>query len=357
MILPALFCAIGLPIGFLLIWRVPLCPRARSADASDLSIIIPARNEEENLPRLLSSITNSSAQPLEVLVIDDASTDGTTAVAASFGSNVIPAPPKPAGWTGKAWACHHGATHARGNLLLFLDADTYFAPGGLERLLAFWQRRQNPRLVLSILPFHGMSAAYEQLSLFFSILMAAGAGGFGAFAEPRLFGQSLLIAKQTYLDAGGHSAVRGIILENLRFAGPLRQSGARIQCLGGRGMLNMRMFPQGFRQMSQSWSKAFLQGAADSGRFVLSASILWITALWSTMLLFLFAPQPARLSLLVVYLLFALQLAFIARTLGNFRILTCLLYPIPLAYYCGLFGLSALYRAMGRKPVWRGRPV
>jgi 4,4'-diaponeurosporenoate glycosyltransferase len=357
MILPALLCMLGLAMGFLLIWRVPSCPRARYADASSLSIIIPARNEEHNLPRLLQSIASSSARPQEILVIDDASVDNTAALAASFGARVISAPPKPAGWTGKAWACHHGASQACGNLFLFLDADTHFAPRGLERILAFWQSQQDPRLVISILPFHTMKAAYEQLSLFFSILMAAGAGGFGAFAAPRLFGQSLLIAKQAYFDAGGHSSVRGIILENLRFASLLRQSGARILCLGGRGTLHMRMFPLGFRQMSQSWSKAFLQGAADSGPFVLSASILWITALWSTVLLFLFAPQSPRLSIFIVYLLFALQIAFIARPLGSFRFLACFLYPIPLAYYCGLFALSALHRAMGRKPVWRGRPV
>jgi 4,4'-diaponeurosporenoate glycosyltransferase len=63
------------------------------------------------------------------------------------------------------------------------------------------------------------------------------------------------------------------------------------------------------------------------------------------------------LSLVVVYLLLSLQLVWIARQLGNYRFLTCLLYPLPLAYYCAVFGRAAARRALHRKTVWRGRKV
>ena len=81
MIVPALLCAVGLPAGFLLIRRVPACPAAQSHDAISLSIVIPARNEEDNLPRLLQSIAVSAVRPTEILVVDDASTDNTAAIA------------------------------------------------------------------------------------------------------------------------------------------------------------------------------------------------------------------------------------------------------------------------------------
>ena len=357
MIAPALLCALGLPAGFSLIRRVPLCPPVQPHAPVHLSIVIPARDEEQNLPRLLASIADSSMRPAEVLVVDDSSTDDTAGIAQRFGARVLTSPQLPPGWTGKSWACHQGAQRATGDLLLFLDADTYFVPGGLDRVIACWLREQDRRVVLSVLPYHEMIATYEQLSLVFNLLMAAGAGGFGIIAAPRLFGQSLLIGKETYFAAGGHAGVRGVVLENLRLAGVLRDSGARIVCFGGRGNLHMRMFPEGLQQMSESWAKAFIQGVADSGRSVLIPAIVWISALWSTALLVIAPRDYGRPALGVVYLLLGLQLAWLARQLGSYRFLICLLYPLPLAYYCFIFGRSAAREAFGRKTVWRGREV
>jgi 4,4'-diaponeurosporenoate glycosyltransferase len=357
MIVPALLCAVGLPAGFLLIRRVPACPPSQPHAVMNLSIVIPARNEEDNLPRLLQSIAASTAHPAEVLVVDDASTDNTALIAQSLGATVITSAPLPAGWTGKAWACHQGAKLAIGEYLLFLDADTFFVGNGLDRLIARFITECDPELVLSLLPYHSMSDAYEQFSLFFIILMAAGAGGFGVVSEPRLFGQSLLIAQETYLTAGGHAAVSGFVLENLNLAHLIRAAGGRNLCLGGRGTLHMRMFPKGPGQMSDSWTKAFIHGAATSGGCVLASSVVWISALWSTALLLIVPHNYGRLSLAVVYLLFSLQLVWFRRQLGNYRFLTCLLYPLPLAYYCAVFGRSASRRALGRKTVWRGREV
>lgn len=357
MMLPVLLCSLGLAAGFLLIRRVPTCAPAGPSSEAGVSIIIPARNEEQNLPRLLQSIAGSATRPAEVLVVDDGSGDNTAAVAASLGARVLPSTAKPDGWTGKAWACFQGAQKATGELFLFLDADTYFLPGGLDRMIACWLHTRNPRTVVSLLPYHAMNAGYEQLSLFFNVLMAAGAGGFGAASTPRLFGQSLLISRDTYFAAGGHAAVRGEVLENLRWAGTLRDCGAHILCFGGNSTLHMRMFPEGFGQMTESWAKAFLQGAADSGRWIVLLSVVWISALWSTTLLLIAARDCCRLSLVMVYLLFSLQIGWIARRLGNYQIFTCLLFPLPLAYYCVVFGRAAAWRALGRKAVWRGREV
>jgi 4,4'-diaponeurosporenoate glycosyltransferase len=357
MMVTTLLCALGVPAAFVLIRRVPTCPPAQPHTETHFSIVIPARNEEQNLPRLLASIADSATRPAEVLVIDDASTDNTAPVGVSFGAQVLMSAPLPPGWTGKSWACHQGAQRAIGDLLLFLDADTYFVSGGLDRLIACWLRERDRCFVISLLPYHETTDAYEQLSLIFNLLMAAGAGGFGAAAAPRLFGQSLLIAKETYLAAGGHSAVRGIVLENLRFAAMLRDTGARIRCFGGRGTLHMRMFPEGFRQMSESWAKAFNQGAADSGVPVLASAIVWISALWSTTLLLAAPCSYDRPILAALYLLLGLHLAWIARQLGSYRLLTSLLYPLPLAYYCFVFGWSAARHALRRKTLWRGREV
>ena len=109
--------------------------------------------------------------------------------------------------------------------------------------------------------------------------------------------------------------------------------------------------------MSDSWTKAFIHGAAASDGSVLASAVVWISALWSTVLLLIAPTDYGRLGLAGVYLIFSLQLVWLARRLGNYRFLTCLLYPLPLVYYCALFGRSAARRALGRKTLWRGREV
>ena len=110
------------------------------------------------------------------------------------------------------------------------------------------------------------------------------------------------------------------------------------------------MFPDGFTQMSDSWTKAFVYGASSSGGAVLACSAAWITALWAVVLMLLMPSAITPGELLLVYCLFALQLFLFARQLGNYSFVVCLLYPIPLAYYCVIFGRSALRRAAGRGP-------
>lgn len=357
MILAALLCALGLPAGYLLIRRVPTCPRSENLDGPSVSIIIPARNEERNLPRLLHSIADAGTPPNQVVVVDDGSSDKTAAVAAQLGACVVACAAKPAQWTGKSWACFQGARHATGDLLLFLDADTFLLPGGLDRIMSCWLRRSDPQLVVSILPFHAMNAAYEQMSLIFNVLMAAGAGGFSPLADSQLFGQSLLISRSMYFLAGGHAAVPGVVLENLRWAAKLRDCGARIECFGGKAALHMRMFPEGLRQMSESWAKGFTQGALDSSPFVLAASIVWISELWSTTFVLAISRGYGVWSMLLVYLLLALHIYNLARQLGSYGLLTCFLFPLPLAYFCVVFGRATARRALGRKTLWRGREV
>lgn len=357
MILPALLCVVGLAAGFLLLWRIPTCAEAQSDAAVGVSVIIPARNEESNLPRLLRSIATSNLRKVEVLVIDDHSTDRTARVARALGATVIYSEPLPPGWTGKAWACFEGAQHASCDLLLFLDADTYFASGGLDRLVARWRYEDDPGLSISLLPYHVMQTAYEQLSLFFFLLMAAGAGGFGAFGRARLFGQSLLIPKETYTAVNGHASVRGFVLENFNLANLLQNIGRNMICLSGRGTLQMRMFPEGFRQMSDSWAKAFVDGASQSSGGVLACSVVWIASFWVAAIALIVLSTPAPISFISVYFLFSLQLFWFARQLGNYHLATCLLYPLPLAYYCFIFAVSALRRVIGQKTIWRGREV
>ena len=109
--------------------------------------------------------------------------------------------------------------------------------------------------------------------------------------------------------------------------------------------------------MRESWAKGFALGAAQSEPLALACSIVWISALWSTISLLLVPVSNDRMGLLLAYLLLAAQLAWVSRRIGNFHPLVCLLYPVPLMYFCGVFALSVARRTLGRPTLWRGRAV
>jgi len=324
----------GLIAGFLLLRRVPVLGAGSRAAPGQLnvSIIIPARNEERNLPLLLESLRSSTNARREVLVVDDGSTDETAAIATRYGATVIASTPLPEGWTGKTWACRQGVAAATGEALFFLDADVRFVDGGYRRIVdQFAVLPQNA--ALSILPFHRTQCWYEELSLFFNIVMAMGAGGFGKLNAPHLFGQSLLIHKELYCKAGGHDSVKGEILENFRFAEHVIAAGGTTHTLGGRGALDMRMFPHGLRQLHESWRKAFSTGAAKVSPLVLGLSIYWLATAISAPFLPIATSGPLRLAA------------------------AALLYPVALAFYLATFVQSAWAQQGGTPVIWRGRKV
>src|SRR5690606_38618372 len=99
------------------------------------SVIIPARNEETNLPHLLESLQNQTIQPYEIIVIDDHSDDATKQIAESFGVKVFTSPDLPNGWTGKSWALWNGYNASIGEILVFLDADVRLTKNALASLV------------------------------------------------------------------------------------------------------------------------------------------------------------------------------------------------------------------------------
>ena len=348
----------GLFAGFLLLRSIPLVPvqPGTAPDLPTVSVIIPARDEEESLPQLLASLRGPEMLPFELLVVDDGSTDKTAAIACQNGVTVITSASLPAGWTGKTWACHQGALAATGEVFFFLDADTWFVPGGYARIVSYFATL--PRnAALSILPFQRTKCWYESLSLFFNILVAMGAGGFGKLDAPHLFGQTMMIRRELYVKAGGHAAVKQHVLENLHFAAYVKRASGNSIAFGGRGTLEMRMFPHGLAQLRESWQKAFATGAGLTSPLVLWLSVYWLACgvLAPFMLIGVsgaLGPIP-----IAIYLLNVAQVAWYGRQLGTLPWATAFLYPVPLIFYFATFGQS-FWRQKRKKPAtWRGREV
>lgn len=358
MIFSIALSTVGLLAGWILFWRIPkvkpttTIPTTAPCPAS-ISLVIPARNEENSLPLLLDSLKEQ--WPAEVIVVDDHSTDRTAELAAQAGAHVLRSAALPAGWTGKNFACAQGAQAASKGWLLFVDADTMFDPAALYRLCSLLTQDDAEQTAISLLPYHRTQRPYEEFSLFFNLLMAAGAGGFGLFSSPSLFGQSLLISRKLYETSGGHTAVCGQILENFALTQYILAASGRCVCFQGRGTLAMRMYPKGIGQLYEGWTKAFVAGAGRSGIVTVLLSVLWLTALFSTFSWLVFGPKHTLSA--IFYSVLALQLALFSRQIGSFRWYSFVFYPIPLTFFFLLFGRALLLRALGQKTVWRGRKL
>lgn len=337
-------------LGGLLGRRATAAVRDKATDpaiANALSIIIPARNEERNLPTLLHSLASQSARPREILVVDDDSTDRTAEIARQFGATVVSSEPLPDGWRGKTWACWQGARAASGELLLFADADTWFEPDGLSRILAF-----RAGDVLSVGPYHVVRRPYEQLSAFFNLVMAAGTGAFRWWAgEPSgLFGQVLLAGREDYWSVQGHEGVKGRILENFHLAERFRERGVRLRCMVGKGVCAFRMYPDGFGQLTEGWTKGFASGAAQTPRGLLLLIVVWMIGMVFGAILL-----TRGWTGLPMYIMYAAQLHLMLRRVGTFRWYTALFYPVPLVFYFVVFTLSMLRSRT--QVTWKGRTI
>lgn len=329
--------------GWLIAARLRRPTASRLAEAPPtVSIIIPARNEAHNLPKLLKSISSQAVKPLEILVVDDGSSDDTAAIARRFGAEVITPPLLPDAWRGKTWACHQGAMKARAECFMFMDADTWFEPGGLDRLLSIYQDG-----ALSIAPYHAVRKTYEDLSLFFNICMSAGTVPTG------LVGQFLLVQRRHYQLVGGHEAVRGHILENFRLSERFQAVGVPVLSMSGKGLLSFRMYPQGLREMLQGWTKGFAAGAGGTPVGVLLLVIVWMTGLMLPPLMVFLTDEKNLWG--TAFLLGSLQVSWIGRKLGSFGWFMRLFYPLPLMFFFGVFGYSVM-RA-GKKVTWKGREI
>ena len=346
--------------GWATLARIKPCRRSAAKALrtnAKLSVIIPARNEEKNLPRLLRSLQSQSTPPEEIIVVDDASTDRTAAVATELGARVVTPPSLPEGWRGKTWACQHGADQAKGEWLLFLDADTWFESDGLAAVRAEFSAVGGG--ALSVAPRHHVERLHEQFSAFFNLVMLAGTGAFtvlGDHLTPRgLLGQFLLIEKTAYVRVGGHAAVRERVLENFWLAEKLRAADVPLFCRGGRNVFSFRMYPLGWREMMDGWIKGFAAGAGKTPLPLLLLVIAWMSGLMMAAGNLLLAKDVPVC--LFVYAAYALQVGWLLRRVGTFHWLTALLFPAPLIFYFIIFTRS-VWRAARKQPVdWKGRKI
>ena len=238
---------------------------AQLAHAPAVSVIVPARDEVHNIIRCVTSLLASDYPDFEVIVVDDRSGDGTGAAARSLmagtGSTlrVLDGTELPDGWFGKQWACWQGARDARGELLLFSDADTVHAPELLSRAVgaldaeradcvtvigrqimeSFWERLVQPHVFLLLALRYPRIGRSPRRCRWRS-----------AIAN----GQYLLFERSAYDRLGGHSRVRYEAAEDLRLAQLLVRDGGRLLVRSAQEEFGTRMY-RGLSELVAGWTK------------------------------------------------------------------------------------------------------
>lgn len=273
--LPAVLLAFHLAVVLALLARALRARRRRAtlpalegadvtvaAAAADVSVVIPARNEAHNLDACLAALAAAGDAVREILVVDDHSEDETAAVASRAAARdprvrLLRAPALPPGWTGKSHALHHGAAHAGGAWLLFVDADVRLGPGAAGTAVALAHARAIE--VLSLSPRQRSEGVWEALlqPLVFDLLderFDMAAVNDPAHPAAAANGQFLLFRRLAYERIGGHAAVRGEILEDVALARRVKASGLRLHFATTRSLAETRMY-RGFAELWAGWTK------------------------------------------------------------------------------------------------------
>lgn len=346
-----------------MIWPRP--GPGRMDDPGAVSVLIPARNEEANLPECLDRILEQGPAVLEVCIYDDHSSDGTGMVIADYAERdlrirTVTAKELPAGWCGKPFACWQLAQAARGNWLVFLDADARLERDAIERMVAECRRRE--LTFLSCWPRLALSSFWERLLMpmlnFFVFTMFP--THFSLWSNNRIFGLAhgacICVRRGAYFRVGGHEAVWNSIFEDVELARHWREQGERGLCLDGNDVVSVRMYDsldtiwKGFQK---NFFPAFRSPAGFTlflilhtlcflGPFVL-APVLWVTGQHQAAFVF-------AVSALVVWSIRLIQ----ARQF-NVPLWSVLLHPVAQAAWVAL-GISSWWRvASGQGVSWKGR--
>lgn len=313
-----------------------------------VSVIVPARNEEKSLPHLLDSLLKSDYPKLEIIVVDDQSTDQTYEVASKYTATVIKAPSKPAGWIGKNWACSIGAKAALGELLLFTDADTVHTPSGLRQSVSYLLYKK--AALLSAPSFHANKHWWEKLlaPFYFLVNVAVTPYNKPSLKTPYAIGQYLLFDAAFYKKLGGHTVSKSSLAEDAELARQtLKQKGKYVMYTEHR-LFSVQMFDS-FKSFIAGWNRLLRLGMHYMSFYSVFISTLAICALTSAL------SHPTKPVYWVPTLIALLGIVAVQRKVGNFSFGGLFLFPLSALLFI-LLGLWASVQSLLDLPMeWRGR--
>jgi glycosyltransferase involved in cell wall biosynthesis len=331
----------------------------QTSSLTTVSAIIPARNEE---PVIATCIESLARQPeiSEIVVVDDQSTDGTAHVVRKLIDKyahvrLLQAGRLPDGWVGKNHALWIGVQHAKGDWLLFTDADAEHEPGSVARALQFAREREAD--LVSFSPEQITEEWYEKALIPYVYLRLAKFFSYDAVNDPKskaaaANGQFLMIRRDVYNAIGGHASVAGEVLEDVAIAMRVKAAGHCIWFDSGKGIVRVRMY-RSFDEMWQGWKKnlyRLIGGTPWALSRELEGNLPWIP-----FLLIVLGLKYPLLIFLGVLLLLARQTSYGLDLVRNQYPFSFIFYYVPaVALYLAVLWASYRSHVNGRI-VWKGR--
>ncbi|MFN3411646.1 MAG: glycosyltransferase [Exilispira sp.] len=331
-------------------------------DSRFISIIIPSRNEEKRIVKLLESLKNQNYKNFEVIVVDDNSNDNLKEVTKSYKSFNVKYFKLPYNnWAGKSAACYYGTYKAKADYFLFLDADIFLMEDAIEYINKYIIEDG----IISIQPYHTTVKLYEQFSLYCNIITFLGLD-LGNIKNPYktrsgLFGPCVLIPRKIYQKSNGHLMVKDSILEDMELGIEFSKRKINLYSIPHRQKIKFRMYEEGFIYLFDGWTKNMVLGAQKSNilSFIIISSIITLSiSLPLNIMVFLIKNNLFQLYInILLYIMFSLLLYFGAKKIGSFSPISCLLFPVFAIFYLIIFARS-LFMKIFRIPIkWRGRKV
>jgi glycosyltransferase involved in cell wall biosynthesis len=322
----------------------PYLPDKGNGEQPLVSVLIPARNEEKNLPELLDGLIRQQYTNLEVVVYNDQSTDGTGPLLEKYRATcdritILSGEPLPEGWTGKNHACHKLALKARGAYLLFMDADVKVSPELVKKAVGY--AMQHDLSLLSLFPRQLMKTTGEKLTvpvmnwILLSLLplRLIRTSHYPSLAAAN--GQMMFFRGREYRHHQFHRLVKEINVEDIHIMRLMKRMGYATQTLLGRGEVSCRMY-ENYEDAIFGFTRSMFAFFGGSGLvmllFTLFSSLgvvfVWLGMSASLALTYLVLAAVMRIMILRLsrqpiwpLLLFspAIHLSFIRMVIGSFR--------------------------------------
>lgn len=351
----------------LILWnlRVVVRPKARELDPMPkVSILVPARNEEAEIGDCLRSLLQQRHPDVEIVVLDDRSTDRTAAIVRAVGGDrvrLVQGEELPDGWTGKNWACHQLAQAATGDVLCFVDADTHLAPDAVSS-------------VVSTLVTHGVGLVAVMLrsdtdgvaeAVLLPMVNHAVLGLFPTSlihrsTHPDLaigFGPFLTVSRDAYDAAGGHAAHPNHVVDDMRLARSVKAAGHEIRLVNGTDLVSTRWY-HGLREIWHGFSKNAYGGIAYRSGLALLAVLVLTPILVSPFVRLIVGLStgsvPGEVVMQVALLLVG---RLITSIVGRDPLWTVPLHPVTVVFWAATLAWSVTLGMTGRSVTWKGRRV
>lgn len=323
-----------------------------------VSVLIPARNEESNIANLLSDLQTQDYYNIEILVFNDLSTDRTKEIISQIAKTdkriqLLNSEGLPEGWLGKNYACHSLSNIAKGEYLLFLDADVRIKNGIISNSISLAEKHETG--LLSIFPKQKMASLGEYLTvpimnyilLTLLPLVLVLKSKFASMAAAN--GQFMLFESAKYLETLPHERFKNNKVEDIEIARYFKQKNIPVVCTLGDDTIECRMY-NGFNEAVNGFSKNVVTFFGNS---FFTAILFWVVTTFG----FLVILSELSTVLLYTFLITVLATRVVVSFISKQNIFLNLILLVPQQVILGFLIYKAIIYKFNKQLKWKGRTI